>query len=187
MRAPTRWVQSGIGVTCVLERTFQRFFLAKSRDTISSSGYIYSIPLSPAKVAGWKPAVCRFRPEARISSSRRPRFGLLLFNRVMSSSGKWKNDGRILLDTYLCKRLKITELEGHGPGREEGGGVDELLGGVEFALGVDDLGAAFALGFGLLGHGAKHGFGEVDLPDLDGDDFDSKERCARRGCSGCAG
>lgn len=85
--------------------------------------------------------------------------------------GKRKNYGRILLDTYLGKRLKITELDGHGLGGEKGGGVDELLGGVEFAFGMDDLGAALALGLGLLGHGAEHGLGQVDLLDLDGDDF----------------
>ena len=43
--------------------------------------------------------------------------------------------------------------------------------GVELAFGVDDFGAAFAFGLGLLGHGAEHGLGQVDLLDLDGDDF----------------
>jgi hypothetical protein len=36
---------------------------------------------------------------------------------------------------------------------------------------VDDLGAGLALCLGLLGHGAEHGLGHVDLFDLDGDDF----------------
>ena len=46
-----------------------------------------------------------------------------------------------------------------------------FCGGVELAFGVDDLGAALALGLGLLGHGAEHGFRHVDLLDLDGDDL----------------
>jgi len=59
-------------------------------------------------------------------------------------------------------------------GGHERGGVDELLGGVELAFSMDDLGAALALRFGLLGHGAKHGFGHVDLLDLNGDHLDAE-------------
>src|ERR1700722_2470357 len=36
---------------------------------------------------------------------------------------------------------------------------------------MDDLRPAFAFGFGLLGHGAEHGLGHIDLFDFDGDDF----------------
>jgi len=62
-------------------------------------------------------------------------------------------------------------LEGHGLGGHEGGGIDQLGGGVELAFCMDDLGAGLALGFGLLGHGSEHRLGHVDLFDLDGDDF----------------
>src|SRR5258708_17122896 len=41
---------------------------------------------------------------------------------------------------------------------------------------MDDFGAAFALGLGLFGHGAEHGFGHVDLLDFDRDDFHAKGR-----------
>ena len=51
------------------------------------------------------------------------------------------------------------------------GGVHQALRGGELALGVDDLCALFALGLGLLGHGAQHGLGQIHLLDLDADDL----------------
>jgi hypothetical protein len=47
--------------------------------------------------------------------------------------------------------------------------LHHFLGGLKFAFGVDDLGAAFALGFGLLGHRAFHAVGQHDVADFDGD------------------
>src|SRR5262245_28205209 len=46
-------------------------------------------------------------------------------------------------------------------------GLGELGGGLEFAVGVDHLGSALALGLGLLGHRALHVLGQVDLLHLD--------------------
>ncbi|KAF5409552.1 MAG: hypothetical protein Udaeo2_01290 [Candidatus Udaeobacter sp.] len=44
---------------------------------------------------------------------------------------------------------------------------------LKFALGVDDLCAAFALGFRLLGHRALHGVGQRNILDLNRRDFDA--------------
>jgi len=88
--------------------------------------------------------------------------------------GEWEDDGSVFLDADFIEGLEVAELEGHGLGGHEGSSFNEFGGGVEFAFGVDDLGAAFTLGFGLLGHGAEHGLGHVHLLDFDGDDFDSE-------------
>ena len=47
------------------------------------------------------------------------------------------------------------------------GGLHEFFRGLQFAFGVDHLGPALPLGFGLLGDGADHRFVEVDVLDLD--------------------
>ena len=49
----------------------------------------------------------------------------------------------------------------------------ELLGGLELALGVDDLCPALALGLGLPGHRALHRLGNLHILDLDGRDLDA--------------
>ena len=89
---------------------------------------------------------------------------------------KWEDDGGVFLDADLGEGLEVAELEGHGLGGHERGCFNEFGGGVELAFGVDDFGAALALGLGLLGHGAEHGLGHVDLLDLDGDDFYAEGR-----------
>ena len=92
----------------------------------------------------------------------------------MSSMGSGKTMVVFFSTPISVEGLEVAELEGHGLGSHEGGGFDELGGGVEFAFGVDDLGAAFAFGFSLLGHGAEHVFRHVDLFDFDGDDLDAE-------------
>jgi len=47
------------------------------------------------------------------------------------------------------------------------GGVGEFLRGFELAFGVNDLCAALAFGFRLLGDGALHLFGDVHLLHFD--------------------
>jgi len=44
---------------------------------------------------------------------------------------------------------------------------------LKFALGVDDLRATFALGFGLLDHRPLHRVGQRNILDLNGRDFDA--------------
>ncbi len=46
-------------------------------------------------------------------------------------------------------------------------GLDELFGSLQLAFGVDDLGTAQALSFGLLGDGADHLLVEVDVFQFD--------------------
>jgi hypothetical protein len=45
--------------------------------------------------------------------------------------------------------------------------IDQPLRGRELALGMNNLGAFFALRLGLLGHGPQHGFRHIDLLHLD--------------------
>jgi hypothetical protein len=53
------------------------------------------------------------------------------------------------------------------------GGLHHFFRRLKFALGVDDLGPALALGFGLLSHGALHGVGQRHIFYLDRRDFDT--------------
>ena len=82
--------------------------------------------------------------------------------------------GGVFFDADFGEGLQVAELHGERFGGQEVGGFYQLLGGVEFTLGVDDLGTGLAGGFGLLGHGAEHLFGQVDLFDFDGLDFDAE-------------
>ena len=50
---------------------------------------------------------------------------------------------------------------------EELGGVAELLGRLELALGMDDLRAALAFGLGLAGHRPAHRLGQLHVLHLD--------------------
>ena len=49
----------------------------------------------------------------------------------------------------------------------------QRFGGSFFAVGVDDVGAALALGLGLLGHGALHIARQLDILNLDILDIDA--------------
>ena len=99
-----------------------------------------------------------------------------LVEHVDQLHGQREDDGGVLLHADLGEGLQVAQLQGHGLGGHERGGVDQLGGGVELALGVDDLGAALAFGLGLLGHGAQHVLRHVDLLDLDGDDLEAEGR-----------
>src|SRR6266545_4334602 len=75
--------------------------------------------------------------------------------------------GGVPLGGDLPHRLQIAQLHGDRKAHEDLRGLAELGGGLELALGVDDLGPALALGLGLLGHRALHVLGQVDLLHLD--------------------
>src|ERR1035437_2758242 len=53
------------------------------------------------------------------------------------------------------------------------GGLAQRGGGQGFAFGVDDLGALLPFGFGLAGHGAFHGVGQLDVLEFDQGDLDA--------------
>src|SRR5579859_5258871 len=57
--------------------------------------------------------------------------------------------GRVLFGRDLRHRLEVAQLNGGGLGADDLGGHRQLFRGLELAFGVDDLGAALALGFGL--------------------------------------
>src|SRR6059036_3867835 len=73
----------------------------------------------------------------------------------------------------LAHCLQIPELNSDRVPREDLSRLGELRRRLELAVRIDDLGSALALGFGLLGHGALHVLGQVDLLDLDGRDLDA--------------
>ena len=64
-------------------------------------------------------------------------------------------------------------LQGNWLGTDQRGGLHHFFGGLEFALGIHDLGAAFAFGFSLLGHRALHAVRQRDLFHFDGSNFDA--------------
>src|SRR5262249_25439966 len=66
----------------------------------------------------------------------------------------------------VCESLQGTQLHGAGLASEIRGRLDQCLRRLAFALGVDDLGAARTLRFGLLRHGANHGLIEIDVLDF---------------------
>ena len=83
-----------------------------------------------------------------------------------------KDDRGILFGADLGQRLQVAQLHGGRNAREDLGGVDQRLRGLELGFRVDDLGAPVALRLRLLGDGAYHVFRELDGPDLDVADLD---------------
>ncbi len=71
----------------------------------------------------------------------------------------WKKRGRVVFAGNLAHRLEEAQLERNRFLAHHRGGLHHFFRRLKFALGVDDLGAALALGFGLLGHGALHRVG----------------------------
>ena len=66
-----------------------------------------------------------------------------------------------------------SELQRRRVARQHLGRLRELLGGLELALGADDLRAPLALGLGLARHGPLHALRELDVLDLDDGDLDA--------------
>src|SRR6266849_6131285 len=87
--------------------------------------------------------------------------------------GQGKHNRCVLLDTYLRQSLQVTQLDRGGLCFENFRSVGKFLRGFELALRVNDLGAAFTFGFGLLGDGALHLLGNIDLLHFDFGDFDA--------------
>ena len=71
------------------------------------------------------------------------------------------------------QRAEIAQLHRLRHLGQDAGGLDQLLRRLLLALGIDDLGAALALGLGLAGDGADHALVEVDALDLDIGDLDA--------------
>src|SRR5262245_58813254 len=83
-----------------------------------------------------------------------------------------EHNGRGALAGDALQRREIAQLHRLRPGREDRAGLSELLRRLEFALGVDDLGAADAFGFRLASDRPHHGLVEVDVLELDDGDLD---------------
>src|SRR5262245_55008954 len=83
-----------------------------------------------------------------------------------------EHDGRGALTGDALQRREVAQLHRLRSGRENRPGLSEFLRSLELALGVDDLGAADALGLRLAGDRPHHGLVEVDLLKLDNRDLD---------------
>ena len=84
-----------------------------------------------------------------------------------------EHDRRVLRRADLGQRLQVAQLQRGGVAADHVGGVAQLLGGLELALGVDDLRAPLALGLGLQRHRALHRARDLDVADLDRRDLDA--------------
>ncbi len=80
---------------------------------------------------------------------------------------------RVLAGRHLDHGRQLSQLHGRRVAFEHRRGLPEGLGGFQLALGVDDLGAPLALRLGLAAHGTAHGFGQLDVLDLDQRDLDA--------------
>src|SRR5262249_10429662 len=79
---------------------------------------------------------------------------------------QWKHDGRILFGADLHQRLQISQLNRDRLLLDNLGGHRQFLRRRVLALGVNDLGAAFALCFRLPRDRADHLLGQIDLLDF---------------------
>ncbi len=79
----------------------------------------------------------------------------------------------VVLNADVVERLQIAQLQGLRLGGDDLGGLADPLGGLELALGVDDLGPPLALGLGLAGDGADHALVDIDALDFHVGDLDS--------------
>ncbi|MPM95218.1 hypothetical protein SDC9_142371 [bioreactor metagenome] len=66
----------------------------------------------------------------------------------------------------LEQGLQVAQLDRGGAGGQRLGGLAQLGRGLQLAVGVDHLGAAFPLGLGLPRHRALHALGQLDVLDL---------------------
>src|SRR5205809_7588896 len=85
----------------------------------------------------------------------------------------WKKRRRVVLAGNLAHGLEEAQLQRNRLLAHHGGCLHHFFCRLKFALGVDDLRAAFTLGFGLLGHRALHRVGQRHVLHLDRRDFDA--------------
>src|SRR3954471_13923806 len=104
--------------------------------------------------------------------SDRARLGGSLEERLDQVDRCREDDRRRVGAADLEQRLQVAELECDRVLLDHERRVLELLRRLELALGVDDLRAPLALGFGLAGHRALHLRGDLDVLDLDDRDLD---------------
>lgn len=92
----------------------------------------------------------------------------------VSEVGRQKDDGLLgRISGNLFKSLESANVDTTRGLSEETGSFGDGGSSGFFAFGGDDGGAAFAFGFGLLGHGAFHISGKFDVLELDGLDIDA--------------
>src|SRR5580700_223133 len=84
-----------------------------------------------------------------------------------------EHDRRAALAGDVEQRAEVTKLHRLRHLGQDAGGLDQLLRRLLLAFGIDDFGAALALGLGLPGDGADHALVEVDALELDIGDLDA--------------
>src|SRR5437879_12462397 len=111
---------------------------------------------------------------SRLLAKRPAGSGVLLREKLTDDVDRHReDDGRGLVAGDLGEGLQVTQLHRLRALRQHGGGLQQLLGGLQLAFGVDHLGAPLALGFGLARNGAHHRLVQVDVLDLDVGDLDA--------------
>src|SRR5262245_16708493 len=108
-----------------------------------------------------------------ILSSVRPPLADQLLERREQIHRHGKHDGRALVAGDASQRLQVAQLHRLRLPRQHLRRLQQLLRGLQLAVGVDDLGAPRALGFGLLRNRAHHGGVDVHVLDLDGGHLDA--------------
>src|SRR6185437_3925925 len=81
--------------------------------------------------------------------------------RLYQVQGQWEDDELGALVGDVGEGLQVAQLQGARLRRQGLRRLHQLLRRLSLAFGVDDLGAARALGLGLLGHGADHALIEI--------------------------
>ena len=81
--------------------------------------------------------------------------------------GERQHQGGVLLGRDLDDGFQEPQLQGGRVFGHDLGGLGEFLGCLKFAVGGDDSGSSFTLGFGLAGHGALHRIGQHHVLDFD--------------------
>ena len=89
----------------------------------------------------------------------------------------WEDDRRTPLTRNVEQRGQVAELHRLGNGCQDPGSIKQFLRRLLLALGIDHLGAASTLGFGLARDRTHHVLVEVDALDLNIGNFDAPGLC----------
>ena len=87
--------------------------------------------------------------------------------------GERQDDSRIVFRGYFNEALQKSEVHGRRLFCHHPGCVRESLRGLELAFGVNDLRTPLSLRLRLLGHGALHLLGKIDVLDFHQNHFHS--------------
>src|ERR1700757_1055840 len=92
-----------------------------------------------------------------------PRLECLLHPSINDVDGKRENDRGVLLRSDFGQRLKVTELDSSGLSFQNTCSFGEFRRCLRFAIGMNDLSAPLAFGFGLASNGPLHLLRNINL------------------------